>query len=99
MHNWDPGNCFEASEQPFPKAWDQLDHSRIAHIHLKDAAGKSWEPIGRGKIDFVGQFKALKAMGYAGTMSLETHYRNAQKDPYASSVESMDGLFTVLKEV
>ncbi|MDQ2843208.1 MAG: sugar phosphate isomerase/epimerase, partial [Acidobacteriota bacterium] len=23
MHNWDPGNCFEAGEQPFPKAWDQ----------------------------------------------------------------------------
>ena len=39
MHNWDPGNCFEAGEEPFPKAWDQLDHSRIGHVHLKDAAG------------------------------------------------------------
>jgi sugar phosphate isomerase/epimerase len=99
MHNWDPGNCFEAGEEPFPKAWDQIDHSRISHIHLKDAAGKDWEPIGGGKIDFVGQFKALKQMGYAGTMSLETHYRNAQKDAYASSVESMNGLFNVLKQV
>ena len=99
MHNWDPGNCFEAGEEPFPKAWDQLDHSRIGHVHLKDAAGKSWYPIGGGKIDFVGQFKALKKMGYSGTMSLETHYKNAQKDPYASSVESMDGLFKVLKTV
>ena len=99
MHNWDPGNCFEAGEQPFPKAWDQLDKSRISHIHLKDAAGKSWEPIGGGKIDFVGQFKALKQMDYQGTMSLETHYHNAQHDPYTSSVESMDGLVSVLKEV
>ena len=99
MHNWDPGNCFEAGEEPFPKAWDQLDHSRILHIHLKDAVGKEWAPIAGGKIDFIGQFKALKAMKYSHTMSLETHYKNAQKDPYTSSVESMDGLFGVLKQV
>jgi len=99
MHNWDPGNCYEAGEQPFPKAWDELDHSRISHIHLKDAAGKSWRPIGGGEIDFVGQFRALKQMGYSGTMSLETHYKNARHDPYTSSVESMDGLVRVLKQV
>lgn len=99
MHNWDPGNCYEAGEQPFPKAWDQLDHSRISHIHLKDAAGKAWKPIGAGEINFVGQFEALKKVSYAGTMSLETHYRNAQHDTYTSSVESMDGLVGVLKKV
>jgi len=32
MHNWDPGNCYEAGEQPFPKAWNQLDHTRISHL-------------------------------------------------------------------
>lgn len=99
QHNWDPGNCFEAGEQPFPKAWDELDHSRITHIHLKDAAGKSWRPIGGGKIDFHGQFEALKKMRYSGTMSLETHYKNAQHDPYTSTVESMDGLVKALKNV
>ncbi|HEY7305995.1 MAG TPA: sugar phosphate isomerase/epimerase family protein [Bryobacteraceae bacterium] len=99
MHNWDPGNCFEAGEQPFPKAWDQLDHSRIAHMHLKDAHGKKWMPVGGGDIDFVGQFKALEKIKYQGTMSLETHYRNAQKDPYTSSVESMNGLVKILKGV
>ncbi len=99
MHNWDPGNCYEAGEQPFPKAWDQLDHSRILHMHLKDAAGKAWKPIGSGDIDFVGQFRALEKMNYSGTMSLETHYRNAQRDPYTSSVESMDGLFKILNKV
>ncbi|MGH9619965.1 MAG: sugar phosphate isomerase/epimerase family protein [Bryobacteraceae bacterium] len=99
MHNWDPGNCFMAGEQPYPKAWDQLDHSRIGHMHLKDAEGKKWMPIGKGKIDFVGQFRALKKMGYSHTMSLETHYRNAQRDPYTSSEESMDGLVAVLKKV
>ncbi len=76
-----------------------MDHSRISHIHLKDAAGKKWMPVGGGEIDFIGQFKALKKIHYAGTMSLETHYKNAQRDPYTSSVESMDGLVRVLKEV
>lgn len=97
--NWDSGNCFVAGEQPFPKGWDAFDHDRIGHIHLKDAIGKTWKPIGGGEIDFVGQFKALKEMHYSETMSLETHYRNAQHDPYQSSVESMDGLVKVLKEV
>ena len=98
-HNWDPGNCFEAGEEPFPKAWNLLDHKRIVHVHLKDAAGKAWKPIGSGEIDFVGQFNALKKMEFSGTLSLETHYRNAARDAYASSVESMDGLFGVLKKV
>jgi len=99
MLNWDPGNCIEAGENPFPKGWEQFDHSRIGHIHLKDEAGKKWKPIGAGEIDFASQFKALKEMQYSSTLSLETHYRNAAKDPYTSSVESMDGLVRVLKQV
>jgi sugar phosphate isomerase/epimerase len=98
MHVWDPGNCYEAGEEPFPKAWNQLDPSRIGHIHLKDAEGRAWKPIGAGKIDFVGQFKALEEVKYSQTLSLETHYKNAQRDIYMSSVESMDGLFHVLQK-
>ena len=99
MHNWDSGNCYMGGENPFPTGWNMLDHKRIGHIHLKDATGKEWKPIGAGDIDFVGQFTALKKMKYSGTLSLETHYRNPAHDPYASSVESMDGLFGVLKKV
>jgi L-ribulose-5-phosphate 3-epimerase len=99
MHNWDPCNSYEMGEEPFPKVWNQLNHSRISHIHLKDAAGKKWEPIGAGKIDFAGQFHALKRISYSGTLSLETRYRDALQDPYASSVQSMNGLVNVLKKV
>ena len=99
MLNWDPGNCYEAGEEPYPKAWNEFDHSRIGHIHLKDAKGKGWKPVGAGEIDFKGQFEALKKMNYSSTLSLETHYRNAAHNAYASSVESMDGLVKVLKEV
>jgi sugar phosphate isomerase/epimerase len=99
MHNWDPCNAYETGEQPFPTTWNQLDHSRISHIHLKDAAGKEWKPIGAGKLDFAGQFRALKAMNYSGTLSVETRYKSAREDQYASSVESMDGLISVLKRI
>jgi sugar phosphate isomerase/epimerase len=99
MHNWDPCNCYEMGERPFPTVWNELDHSRISHVHLKDAAGKEWKPIGSGEIDFVGQFRALKAIGYTGTLSLETRYRDSQQDAYSSSVESMNGLMAVLNKV
>jgi len=101
--NWDPGNAYDAGETPYPNGYDLLDKSRIWHMHLKDATrnakGESqWEPIGSGKINYVGQFRALIANKYEGTMSLETHYLNAAKDKEASSRESMEGLLKVIRE-
>ena len=101
--NWDPGNAYDAGETPYPNGYDGLDKSRIFHMHLKDGVpgekgGVEWAPIGSGKIDFVGQFRALIKDGYKGTMSLETHYLNAAKDKEASSRESMDGLLKVIRE-
>jgi sugar phosphate isomerase/epimerase len=97
--NWDPGNAYAAGElKPYPDGYEPLDKKRMWHMHLKDAApnpkgGEAvWMPIGAGKIDYVGQFRALLKNGYEGTMSLETHYLNAAKDKEASSRESMDGL-------
>ena len=99
MHNWDPCNAYEMGEKPFPNVWDELDHSRISHIHLKDATGKEWKPIGAGEINFTGQFRALRAMKYSGTLSVETRYQGIGEDQYASSVESMNGLVSLLKGV
>jgi L-ribulose-5-phosphate 3-epimerase len=102
--NWDPGNAFAAGETPYPNGYDALDKKRIWHMHLKDAAPApkgeeaKWMPIGGGKIDFPGQFRALIKSGYEGTMSLETHYLNAAKNKEASSRESMDGLLKVIRE-
>lgn len=102
--NWDPGNAYDAGETPYPGGYEPLDKKRIWHMHLKDAApgpkpGETvWKPIGSGKIDFVGQFRALLKNGYDGTMSLETHYLNAAKNKEASSRESMEGLLKVIRE-
>jgi L-ribulose-5-phosphate 3-epimerase len=102
--NWDPGNAYDAGEVPFPNGYELLDEKRMWHIHLKDAAPAAkpgetkWMPIGSGKIDYVGQFRALIKNGYEGTMSLETHYLNAAKNKEESSRESMEGLLKVILE-
>jgi L-ribulose-5-phosphate 3-epimerase len=102
--NWDPGNAYDAGETPFPNGYDALDKKRTWHMHLKDAAPRTkfgesqWMPIGSGKIDFVGQFRALIRDGYEGTMSLETHYLNAAKNKEESSTESMQGLRKVISQ-
>jgi len=102
--NWDPGNAYAAGETPFPNGYEPLDKKRIWHMHLKDAApnpngGEAiWKPIGSGKIDYLGQFRALIHDGYHGTLSLETHYLNTAKNKAESSRESMEGLLRVIQE-
>jgi sugar phosphate isomerase/epimerase len=102
--NWDPGNAYDAGETPFPDGYEALDKKRMWHVHLKDAApgakpGESkWMPIGSGKIDYLGQFRAIIKDSYEGTMSLETHYLNAAKNKEGSSRESMEGLLKVIRE-
>jgi sugar phosphate isomerase/epimerase len=83
MLNWDPGNAAERGEKPYPDGYDLLPKDRIGHCHCKDVAKKSdgsgyqWAAMGRGIIDWVGQFKALKRDGYHFAVSLETHWRGA----------------------
>jgi len=83
MLNWDPGNAAEHDEKPYPDGYNLLPKDRIGHCHCKDVAKKSdgsgyqWAAMGRGIIDWVGQFKALKRDGYHFAVSLETHWRGA----------------------
>jgi sugar phosphate isomerase/epimerase len=83
---WDPGNAFMAGEKPFPDGYDAI-RNYVAHVHVKDAellatGKKRFVVIGEGEVDYVGQFAALRSDGYAGCISLETHYR-----PFAGTPE------------
>ncbi len=75
---WDPGNAFCAGELPYPDGYRACRDS-IVHVHVKDAVrdgdGARFVRIGDGVIDFKGQFDALKADGYTGFISLETHWK------------------------
>lgn len=80
--NWDPGNAAFHGEVPFPDGYALLPKNRLGQVHCKDLARQAdgtlqWMAMGRGHIDFVGQFQALKKDGYRGAVVLETHWRGA----------------------
>jgi L-ribulose-5-phosphate 3-epimerase len=101
MLNWDPGNAAAAGEKPYPDGYNLLPKDRIGHCHCKDAAKKpdgkdyEWAAMGKGLIDWTGQFAALKRDGYRFAVSLETHWRGAGT-PEESSRQSWAGMKTEL---
>ncbi|HTF42290.1 MAG TPA: sugar phosphate isomerase/epimerase family protein [Terriglobales bacterium] len=101
MINWDPGNAAMSGETPYPDAYNLLPKGRIGHCHCKDAIktarGYEWAAIGKGIIDWTGQFAALKRDGYHHVVSLETHWRGAGT-PEASSTQSCAGMKEALEK-
>lgn len=102
---WDPGNAFCAGEiRPYPDGYERIK-PYICHVHVKDVhrdpgTGEcEWRPIGGGAIDYPGQFQALRADGYAGVITLETHYRPPEGSPEAGTRESFAGLRRILEEL
>ena len=94
--NWDPGNAAFRGEMAFPDGFEKIPKERIGHMHCKDVARNAdgtfeWAAMGRGLIDYVGQFRALMQAGYSGAMSLETHWRGAGSEE-ESSRQSMAGM-------
>jgi sugar phosphate isomerase/epimerase len=102
--NWDPANSGMAGvAQPYPVEWNMLPAKRIMHCHCKDFgpndAGKIvWLPVGKGKMDWVGQFKALKAADYKGGVSMETHWHGTGITPEESTRQSIAGMFDALRQ-
>jgi sugar phosphate isomerase/epimerase len=102
MVNWDPGNAAMRGEVAFPDGYSKLPKERIGHVHCKDVQKKSdgtleWAAIGRGFIDWVGQFRALAKSGYKLATSLETHWRGAGT-PEESTKQSMAGMKNALRK-
>ena len=97
MLNWDPGNAGARGEVAYPNGFELLPKNRIGHCHCKDVVLKSggegfeWMPVGKGIIDWVGQFQALKKAGYDLGVSLETHWHGAGT-PEESSRQSWAGM-------
>jgi sugar phosphate isomerase/epimerase len=81
---WDPANAFILGETPFPDGYAKLPATRVAHVHAKDCVIKghtpTWGPLGEMDVDWRGQIAALKRDGYAGAISLETHWRGPDGD-------------------
>jgi len=103
MVNWDPGNAAMRGENAFPDGYNKLPKDRIGHVHCKDiqkkpaGSGQEWAAMGRGTIDWTGQFRALKQQGYKYATSLETHWRGAST-PEESTRQSWAGMKKELQE-
>jgi sugar phosphate isomerase/epimerase len=96
---WDPGNAFFADEDPFPAGYDAM-RDYVAHVHVKDACrNERGEPqfvvVGDGTIDYRSQFAALKADGYRGFLSLETHCQPGEECS-KRSLAAMKGILAEL---
>jgi L-ribulose-5-phosphate 3-epimerase len=102
MLNWDPGNAARHGEKPYPDGYNLLPRNRVGHCHCKDIQKnpndkEEWAAMGRGVIDWVGQFAALKRDGYHFAVSLETHWRGAGT-PEESSRQSWAGMKEQLRK-
>jgi L-ribulose-5-phosphate 3-epimerase len=101
---WDPCNAARLGEVPYPDGYRQV-RGLFRHMHIKDikkdpTTGELQRvPVGKGMIDFRGQFKALRDDGYDGTMSLETGYSRPDGSKVESTRECLEGLFRILKSV
>jgi sugar phosphate isomerase/epimerase len=86
---WDPANASILGEVPFPGGYGTLDARRIGHVHAKDCFVKDhkpeWGPVGEMGIDWRGQIDALRRDGYAGWISLETHWTGPKGDKFEAS--------------
>ena len=103
MLNWDPGNATARGEKAYPIGYEALPKHRIRHVHCKDVVdlgnGKTdWAPMGKGVVDWLGQFRALKKDGYAGAVSLETHWRLKGGTPEESTRQSLAGMNELLRK-
>jgi sugar phosphate isomerase/epimerase len=98
---WDPGNEAVVGSDPFPAGYDHV-RGRIHHVHLKDARAIAKDPtfnvMGEGAIDYVGQFRALAADGYDGALSLETHIGANDAEKEAASRASVDGIRRIAED-
>ena len=70
----------------------------IRHVHVKDPAGHSgYVRLGDGDLPWPRILAALAASGYAGWVSLETHWRPAGGSAEAASRHSFAGLLALVR--
>ena len=86
---WDPANALCSGENPFPEGYSKLPKDRIVHVHAKDCHMEGhkpvWGPLGTRAVDWKGQIAALRADGYTGWLSLETHWPGPAGDKLQGS--------------
>ncbi|MBI3973449.1 MAG: sugar phosphate isomerase/epimerase [Chloroflexi bacterium] len=105
---WDPANAYVSGEaQVYPDGYRAVAQY-TAHVHVKDArftdratGATAWRRVGDGDVPLLDQVRALRADGYAGVISLETHWRlpgDAADTAERSTIETWYGLAGLLDQ-
>lgn len=100
---WDPGNEVYGGKEAYPAGYGRI-RDILSHVHLKDACHRQdgsarCVPMGSGDLALLGQLRALKADGYAGLFTIETHFVPAGSSQKTGSQMSLDALRTLWKEI
>ncbi len=101
---WDPANSLYCTEAPYPDGYQALAPGALGHVHLKDVevdirrATVVCRPLGSGQMApcLPRIAAALKADGYAGSVSLESVYRpkgGSFEDGFRASIPVLKALF------
>ena len=95
---WDPANDFVSGGDDFRAGYEAVKPWMV-HVHAKDATVvdpatglTAWTAIGQGDLDWPAQIRALLDDGYAGHISLETHWHPEGRSRAQNSHDSFTGL-------
>jgi len=89
----DPGNESRLTGRPAQIAPVATLAPHLRHVHVKDVdeAG-AWVRVGTGLVGWPEQLAALRDCGYAGFLSMETHYATPPEGPASATRESVEAL-------
>ena len=97
---WDPGNAYAAGDPRSALEGYEAVRDRVANVHIKDAAfvnGKrEWRAVGDGDVEYPPFLAALRRDGYAGTLSLETHFQPPGCARAEGTKMALDGLLEAI---
>lgn len=89
----DPGNESYLTGRPAEAGLVPGLAARIGHVHVKDvSAARQWVRVGDGIVGWSDHLAALRDSGYAGYLSMETHYRAEPAGLEAATRESVAAL-------
>lgn len=101
---WDPANAFVSGEEAAGDAYRRV-RSYVADVHLKDArvvdrmsGATASARIGDGEVGLFRQIMVLLRQGYAGTVTIETHWHRTGDQGEQSTRETYAGLLLELDQ-
>jgi sugar phosphate isomerase/epimerase len=99
---WDAGNAQWAGVEAYPDGYNEV-RGKVYHVHVKDIAFTDGKPhgvvFGTGLVNFRELFRALKADGYEGALSLEPHFKPGEPGPMERVKACVDNLRRLLEEL